>query len=103
MYMYMLEKLLNHAISTKSCTLWYAFHQQVTSANEIIYKSEIFCCIYLFYHLPVHKKIYVYTWSNYFMFSLLLLGEMGHQYIKTDKRTTTNVFMFQKIHKFSII
>lgn len=37
------------------------------------------------------------------MFSLLLLGEMGHQYMKIDKRTTTNVFMFQKIHKFSII
>lgn len=59
--------------------------------------------ILLSYHLPVHKIIYVYTWSDYFMFSLLLLGEMGHQYINIDKRTITNVFMFQKIYKFSNI
>lgn len=28
---------------------------------------------------------------------------MGHQYINIDKRTTTNVFMLQKIYKFSNI
>lgn len=37
------------------------------------------------------------------MFSLLLLGEMGHQYINMDTRTITNVFMLQKIYKFSLI
>lgn len=34
-------------------------------------------------------------------FFLLLLGEMGYQYINTDERTTTNVFKFQKIYIFS--
>lgn len=39
---------------------------------------------------------------NYSMvFFLLLLGEMGHQYINTDERTTTNFFKFQKIYIFS--
>lgn len=36
-------------------------------------------------------------------FLLRLFGEMGHQYINTDKRTTTNVFKFQKIDIFSNI
>lgn len=42
----------------------------------------------------------VINYSMFFFF-LLLLGEMGHQYINTDERTTTNVFKFQKIYIFS--
>lgn len=76
------------------------FYSSIKVRNTLLFERR---SILLSYHLPVHKNIYVYSWSDYFMFSLLLLGEMGHQYINIDKRTTTNVFMFQKIHKFSII
>lgn len=68
--------------------------------NTLLFEQR---SILLSYHLPVHKTIYVYTWSDYFMFSLLLFGEMGHQYINIDKRTITYVFMLQKIYKFSNI
>lgn len=68
--------------------------------NTLLFEQR---SILLSYDLPVHKNIYVYTWSDYFMFSLLLFGEMGHQYINIDKRTITNVFMLQKIYKFSNI
>lgn len=60
--------------------------------------------ILLSYHLPVHKNIYMYTWSDYFMFSLLLLGEMGHQYKKnTQKNNNQCVHGSKNIYRFSNI
>lgn len=34
--------------------------------------------ILLFYYLLLYKNIYVFIWSDYFMFFLFLLGEMGY-------------------------